>query len=94
MANPEYFRLLKDGRFVGFKRVITEYLAAGHGMWRLTEEPHDEEEKLSSPSMGIENLKRESVSKMKAELEKTCRKANKEVKANESRTNRSGTEDI
>lgn len=62
MKNPEYFRLFKDGSFVGFKRVVTEYLPAGHSTWQLAEESHDETQKLSKPGVGIENLKRESLS--------------------------------
>jgi len=53
MKNPEYYRLIKDGRFVGFKRVVTEYLAAGHSKWLLTEEPHDETQRLSKPGDGV-----------------------------------------
>jgi len=62
MANPEYYRMMKDGRFVGFKRVVTEYLAAGHSRWRLIEEAHDETQKLSEPAVGIKKLPRASLS--------------------------------
>lgn len=61
MKNPEYFRLSKDGRFVGFKRIVTEYLAAGHSKWMINEIENDEAQKLSRPATGIERLKRESI---------------------------------
>ena len=64
MKNIEYFRLIKDGCFVGFKRIVTEYLPPGHSSWQLAQVDHDPEEtqKLSKPAMGIENLKRERIS--------------------------------
>jgi len=63
MKNPEYFRLIKDESFVGFKRVITEYLPAAGTRWQLDEIEHDPEEtqRLSKPAMGIETLKRERI---------------------------------
>jgi len=61
MKNPEYFRLIKDGSFVGFKRFVTEYLPASHNIWQLDELEHDETQKLSRPAMGIETLKRERI---------------------------------
>ena len=63
MANPGYFRLVKNGRFVGFKRIITEFLPAGHSMWGLDELEHDEAQKLSRPATGIATLKRERIEK-------------------------------
>lgn len=64
MKNPHYFRLKKDGKFAGFKRIVTEYLSPGCGKWQLNPIPHDEgeTESLSKPAMGIDNLKRESLS--------------------------------
>jgi len=63
MANPEYFRLMKDERFVGFKRVVTEFLPASHTTWQLDPIEHDAEDtqKLSRPAVGIENLEKESI---------------------------------
>ena len=63
MKNPEYFRLIKDGSFIGFKRIVTEYLSAAHTRWQLTPIPHDPEEtrKLSKAAMGIETLGRERI---------------------------------
>jgi len=64
MKNPVYYRLMKDSNFVGFKRVVTEYLPAGHSVWQLAQVDHDpgETQKLSRPAMGVENLKRERIS--------------------------------
>jgi len=64
MKNPEYFRLIKNGCFVGFKRIVTEYLPAGHDKWQLARIDHDPEEtqRLSRPAVGIEALKRERIS--------------------------------
>lgn len=63
MENPEYFRLIKNEQFVGFKRVVTEYLPASHNAWQLDPIEHDPEDtqKLSRPAMGIESLKRERI---------------------------------
>lgn len=63
MNNPVYYRLIKDGSFVGFKRIVTEYLSAGHNRWQLEPFPHDSEatQKLSSPATGIETLGREKI---------------------------------
>ncbi|MBA7644387.1 hypothetical protein ES703_52131 [subsurface metagenome] len=63
MKNPEYFRLIKDGQFVGFKRIVTEYLPAGHDRWQLDriEANPDETRKLSKPAIGTESLKREKI---------------------------------
>lgn len=63
VKNPEYFRLIKDGSFVGFKRVVTEYLPAGHTRWQFAPIDHDSEDtqKLSRPAMGIVSLKRERI---------------------------------
>ena len=61
--NPEYFRLKKEGRFVGFKRVVTEFMPAGHSSWQLEPIEHNPEEtqKLSEPAMGIGAMKRERI---------------------------------
>lgn len=63
MKNPVYYRLIKDGSFVGFKRIVTEYLPAAHARWQLTPIPHDSDEtqKLSKPAMGIGTLGREKI---------------------------------
>jgi len=64
MKNPVYYRLVKDGKFVGFKRVVTEFLPAGHATWQLEliEGDEAETEKLSGPPMGVAVLKRERIS--------------------------------
>ena len=53
----------KDGRFVGFKRVVTEYLPAGGSKWGLDPLEFDPEAniKLCSAARGIENLSREKI---------------------------------
>ena len=63
MRNPEYFRLNKGGRFVGFKRVVTEFLPAGRSMWQLERIEHDPEEteRLSRPAVGINSMKRARI---------------------------------
>jgi len=60
MTNPEYFRLLKDRGFAGFKRVVTEYLPPGSDSWQLEPVEHDADDiiRLSRPAVGIEGLKR------------------------------------
>ena len=65
MKNPVYYRLLDEkDHFVGFKRIVTEYLPAGHNKWQLAEIPHDPErtEKLGKPAMGTSKMKREKIS--------------------------------
>lgn len=63
MKNPVYFRLMLDGRFIGFKRIVTEYLPASHTRWQLAPLEHnpDEMQKLSTPAFGIQTLKREKL---------------------------------
>lgn len=63
MKNPVYFRLMKDESFVGFKRVVTEYLPAGHSRWQFDPIEHDPEDtqKLGRPAVGIAALKRERI---------------------------------
>lgn len=63
MKNPEYYRLIKNESFVGFKRVVTEFLPAGHTRWQLDPIDYDAEDtkKLSRPAMGIVALKRERI---------------------------------
>ena len=63
MKNPEYFRLSKDGHFIGFKRVVTEFLPIGGDKWQLRHFEHDEDQtqKLSKPALGIEALKRPRI---------------------------------
>ena len=64
MSNPEYYRLIgKDGSFVGFKRVVTEYLPAAATRWQLDPVKHDSEatQKLSQPAMGTATLGREKI---------------------------------
>lgn len=82
MKNPVYFRMIKDGRFVGFKRIVTEYLPAGSSRWQLTLVKHNPEEtqRLSRPAMGIESLKRERIITIKK------RPAKKEESANENKS--------
>lgn len=63
MRNPVYYRLLKDGHFVGFKRIVTEFLPAAYSKWQLEPLEHDPEDTqtLSKPAMGIVTLKRERI---------------------------------
>ena len=65
MKNPEYYRLLKDGHFVGVKRIVTEYIPASGFKWQLEPIDHNPEEnqKLSKPPLGCEGLKREKIGK-------------------------------
>lgn len=65
MNNPVYYRLMKDGNFAGFKRIVTEWLPPGSTKWQLDSIPHDEEEtqKLSKPAMGTATLGREKIIK-------------------------------
>lgn len=67
MKNPEYYRLMRDGNFVGFKRVVTEYLPAAGTKWQLDPVEHDEDatQKLSKPAIGAESLKRERLGAVK-----------------------------
>jgi hypothetical protein len=59
--NVDYYRLSANGRFVGFKRVVTEYLSAGGTVWRLSRIPHDVDKTvlLATPALGTESLSRE-----------------------------------
>lgn len=64
MKNPEYFRLIgKDGNFVGFKRIVTEYLPATMTRWQFDPVIHDSEAtiKLSKPAVGTATLGREKI---------------------------------
>ena len=63
MKNPVYFRVFKDGHFVGFKRIVTEYMPASHNVWSLDRIEHDPEatQKLSKPAMGIGTMRRERI---------------------------------
>jgi len=63
MKNPIYFRLFKDDNFVGFKRVVTEYLPAAGTRWQLDSFPHDENatQTLSRPAMGTATYSRERI---------------------------------
>ena len=63
MKNPVYYRLMLDSRFVGFKRIVTEYLPASHTTWQLAPLKYnpDETSQLSTPAFGIETLKREKL---------------------------------
>jgi hypothetical protein len=64
MSNTVYYRLMKNGSFVGFKRFVTEYLPAAATRWQLDPLDHNPEEtqKLSRPAMGIATLGREKIS--------------------------------
>ena len=63
MKNPVYYRLTKNERFVGFKRIVTEYLPAAETKWQLRPVDHDEDEirKLSQPAVGIATLGRQKI---------------------------------
>lgn len=72
MKNPVYFRLIKDGHFVGFKRIVTEFLPASCTKWQLEPLEHDPEDSqiLSKPAMGIVILKRERIIAVTKKAEK------------------------
>lgn len=55
MPNPQYYRLMKNNKIVGFKRVTTEYLAVESTKWQLDpiDHNHFEEQKLSKHPKGI-----------------------------------------
>ena len=63
MKNPVYYRLFKKESFVGFKRVVTEYLPAAATRWQLDSFPHDEDatQPLSQPAMGTATYGREKI---------------------------------
>jgi len=63
MINPVYYRLSKDGHFVGFKRVVTEFLPVIATRWQLDPVDHDENatHKLTQAAMGIAKLGREKI---------------------------------
>ena len=65
MKNPVYYRLMKDGGFAGFKRIVTEWLTPGSTRWQLDSISHDDEatQKLSVPAMGTASLPREKIIK-------------------------------
>ncbi|MBA7676119.1 hypothetical protein ES703_84360 [subsurface metagenome] len=69
MKNPVYYRLFKNECFVGFKRVVIEYLPAAATRWQLDSFPHDENatQSLSQPAMGTATLGREKIIKGKQE---------------------------
>ena len=60
MSNPQYFRLTKYNKLVGFKRVIIEYLPVTARRWQLGEIDHDPNQTvmLTKPPLGIASLKR------------------------------------
>ena len=64
MINPRYYRRMKKGSFIGFKRVIVEYLEAGKDKWQL-DDPKiaDEEIELSSVPGGVGLTKRARLEK-------------------------------
>lgn len=59
IKNPQYFRLMKDGHFVGFGRITCEFLKAGGSIWLRDAIEYDDREILSRPPMGVANTKRE-----------------------------------
>lgn len=63
MKNPIYYRLFKNKSFVGFKRVVTEYLPAASTRWYLEPMDHDENDNqiLNKPAMGIATFGREKI---------------------------------
>lgn len=63
-TNPVYYRLISEaGNFVGFKRIVTEWLPAAATRWQLDPVPHDQErtQKLSQPAAGTATLGREKI---------------------------------
>jgi len=61
MSNPKYYRLMRDGRLAGFKRVVVEYNAAGSEQWKLGCPEGLDEYSLTSAPMGVAALKRETI---------------------------------
>ena len=53
-----YFRLIKNGKLVGFSRAVTEFLPLDENLWRTDEIESDRLIKLALPPMGIEGLPR------------------------------------
>ena len=73
MAKPvTYYRLTKNRHFVGFSRIVIEYLSADGVEWQLNPVENDEDEKikLSTPPLGIEGLKRKQMEKSSRERDK------------------------
>lgn len=72
MKTAQYYRLMKNNHFVGFKRIrnypgrtIVEYLDAGDEIWRRMPLDHDPEDspRLTKPPIGCEHLKTEKRTK-------------------------------
>ncbi len=81
MANPEYFRLIDENEnFVGFKRIVTEYLPTAATRWQLDEFPHDPGKtvKLSMPAMGTATLGWEKITTTKQRRVSTGPRTDKE----------------
>lgn len=72
MRNPQYYRLFKGEHFVGFKRVVTEYLPVTINRWQLASIDHNPEETqmLCQPAMGIAKLAREKLGGKKPKAKK------------------------
>lgn len=56
-----YYRLMKNDHFVGFRRVVVEYLTLTSDKWQLSNIEYDHAERLSRPAVGISSLKRPSL---------------------------------
>ena len=63
MPNPQYYRITNNDKFIGFMRIVTEYLPAGENVWSLAKPDHDEKIKLGQKPVGIESLKRVKFTK-------------------------------
>ena len=61
MKAVTYKRLMNDDdHFVGFQRIVVEYLSAGGDRWQLEPIPYDSElsTKISQPPVTIINMQR------------------------------------
>ena len=66
---PEKYILLKDkqGKFIGWKRIVVEYLSSSEDIWRWTPLDYDPDLSvtLSTPPLGIACYKREPIKQAK-----------------------------
>ena len=60
-------RLVLNRQFVGFNRIVTEYLPAGADVWQLKPIDHDESVSLGKAPKGIAGLEREPITKFYCE---------------------------
>ncbi len=62
MKNPKYLRLTdEDGKIIGIKRIVTEYLPENSERWQLEPIEYDDAVVLTTPPMGVELLPSEET---------------------------------